>query len=318
MRKFLNSKNICLFKRTLSIRRPILAYSLSSIVDILIISLISRIFEEITTQNINFNLTIGFVKCIVLIFSRTILVYLLRSYSINQLLTKKHNDENKIMNKFVKDRISNNFNDDFSINRFKENLVNSSNLATINFDIPVVSILSELIFALGGIFILIKIFGIRIFIYNFPAFLLLIIFSKFIAKRLNNIGKKTISFTEERLRIIDNISELSFEISALKSFKKLSAYLTKVNLPYNNLIGKQIITSNMMQLTTESTAFLIILVSLICLILSIAETSISNSAASLVVLSRMVPSITRSIAFFAQLQFGIPSVLNLSKKEFDT
>ena len=50
------------------------------------------------------------------------------------------------MNKFVKDRISNNCNDDDSINKFKENLVNSSKLATINFDIPVVSIFAELIF----------------------------------------------------------------------------------------------------------------------------------------------------------------------------
>ena len=315
MNPFLNAERNILFKRFISIKKAILAYSFSSIVDILIITSISRIFNDISNNNNKFDLTDSFLQCIFLICLRTLLVFIFRKFSINSLLMKKKEDEHKIVSKFVEKRFESNLNDLYAIEHFKEKLLNSSNLATINFDIPIVSIFSEFIFAIGGIFILINIFGLKIFIFNFPALFLLIYFSKFIAKRLNKFGKKIIVLTEKRLRVIDNISELSLEISVLKKTSKLSKYLESINLPYNKLIGQQIITSNMMQLTTESTSFLIILISLFCLVLGIAEASLSESAASLVVLSRMVPSITRSISFFAQLQFGIPCVINLSKQK---
>ena len=68
-----------------------------------------------------------------------------------------------------------------------------------------------------------------------------------------------------------------------------------------------------MQIFTESGAFLIILISLVCLITNISDTTLANAATSLAVLSRMVPSFTRSISFITQLQFGVLSVKRLSQ-----
>ena len=146
---------------------------------------------------------------------------------------------------------------------FKEKLINSCNLAAINFDIPVVSIFAELIFAFGGIVILFKIFGIELFLYNFPILIILFIVSRFVSKKLHKLGSIILNSTEKRLNTIDNVSEISFEMSALKESKLLT--ISRVNKPYNKIICQQIITSNMTQIYTESSAFIIILLSLICL-----------------------------------------------------
>ena len=199
------------------------------------------------------------------------------------------------------------------LNLFKEKLVNSSNLAAVNFDIPVASIISELIFATGGIIILLRIFGLKLFLFNLPVFFILIIFSKFVSRKLNNLGKSILKYTEKRLNAIDNVSVLAIELSAMADSRNLVNYFEKVNQPFNKILSKQIITSNMMQIYTESASFIIILISLISLISGIASTSLANSATSLAVLSRMVPSFTRSISFMTQLQFGIPSVVRLSQ-----
>ena len=97
--------------------------------------------------------------------------------------------------------------------------------------------------------------------------------------------------------------------------EKFSDFITEQdnNKPYNLILSQQVISSNMMQIFTESGAFLIILISLICIITNISETSLANTATSLAVLSRMVPSFTRSISFITQLQFGVPSVKRLSQ-----
>ena len=87
----------------------------------------------------------------------------------------------------------------------------------------------------------------------------------------------------------------------------------KMNNPYNKILSDQITSTNLMQIITESGAFIIILLSLICLVTNISETSLANSAISLVILSRMVPSFTRTISFLTQLQFGVPCIKRLAK-----
>ena len=120
------------------------------------------------------------------------------------------------------------------------------------------------------------------------------------------------NYTEKRLNSIDNTSELAIELSTLNNPDNLLNYFSKINKPFNNILNQQIFTSNKMQIFTESASFIIILISLICLVTEISETSLANAATSLAVLSRMVPSFTRSIAFITQLQFGVPAVKRLS------
>ena len=157
-----------------------------------------------------------------------------------------------------------------------------------------------------------KILELNYFCIIYLFLIILFIVSRLVSKKLHKLGSIILNSTEKRLNTIDNVSEISFEMSALKDSNKLVNYFSKVNKPYNKIIGQQIITSNMTQIYTESSAFIIILISLICLTFNLADTSLTNSATSLAILSRMIPSFTRSIASFTQIQFGIPCIRRLS------
>ena len=305
-------KNNFFIKRILLIRNSIISYSLASALDIITVLMISSIFDRISEINFTNNVYSYVFLTILLIIFRTIMVFLLRRISFNIIFKQKFQKEKIIVEKYIANR-SKNSSDENDLNLFKEKLVNSSNLAAVNFDIPVASIISEFIFALGGITILLKIFGLRLFLFNLPIIFVLILFSKFVSMKLNNLGKLILKYTEKRLNYIDNVSELAIELSALADSRNLVNYFEKVNQPFNKILSKQIITSNMIQIYTESASFIIILISLISLMAGISSTSLANSATSLAVLSRMVPSFTRSISFITQLQFGVPSVVRLSQ-----
>ncbi len=305
-------KNIFL-NRIFSIKKSIITYSLASFFDIFIILFISDIFNKLTTGSSSTNIFYNVMVCMAFIAFRTILVFLLRKYAFSRIFYKKIRDEKLLVDNFIKKRINNILNIENDLNLFKEKLVNSSNLSVVNFDIPIVVVFSELIFAIGGIIILLKIFGLRLLLFNLPIFILLLFFSKFVSKKLNILGKNFLNYTEKRINSIDNVSEIALELSALNRTENLLGYFQKVNEPFNKILNEQIITSNMMQIFTESSSFIIILISLICLVTNITETSLANTATSLAVLSRLVPSFTRSVSFITQLQFGLPSVKRLSQ-----
>ena len=306
-------KNNIFLKRIYSIKKSIITYSLASFSDIFMILLISEIFNKLTNSSSYTNILFNIMVVIVFIVFRTVFVFSMRKYAFSRVFYKKIKDEKFLVDYFIKKRIKNILNIENDLNLFKEKLVNSSNLAVVNFDIPIVVVFSELIFAIGGIFILLKIFGWRLLSFNLPIFIVLLFFSKFVSRKLNILGKKFLNYTEKRLNAIDNVSEIAIELSALSRTENLLGYFEKINKPFNKILNEQMITSNMMQIFTESTSFIIILISLICLVTNIAETSLANTATSLAVLSRLVPSFTRSISFITQLQFGVPAIKRLSQ-----
>ena len=298
-------------ERIYSIKNSIIAYSFASFLDIFVILKISSIFRDITQTNLGNNFIYYSFQCFFYIVIRTISVFILKRYTFNQIFYKKLQDERKIVEIYIKNKVRES--EKYNLNEFKEKLINSCNLAAINFDIPICSILAESVFAVGGVFILLNIFGLRLFLFNLPVVLLLIIISKFVSQKLNYLGNKILKTTEKRLNVIDNVSETAFELSYLDIPNNLIKYFAKMNNTYNKILSNQIISTNMMQIITESGAFLIILLSLICIITNINQTSLANSATSLAVLSRMVPSFTRTISFITQLQFGFPCIKRLSK-----
>ena len=300
-------------KRIFSIRQSIAAYCFASFLDIFIILIISKIFSEITSYKFDGNIYIYILSTFILIIFRTASIFLLRKFSFSMIFKKKLSLEKIYVENFIDARIRRGNCNEEDLRVFKEKLINSSNLATVNFDIPIFSLVAELIFALGGIFILLNIFGVKLLLLNLPIFVILIIFSRFVSRKLSSLGKRILDLTDKRINTIDNLSEIAIEISALNYSKNLLDYFSKVNKPYNFILSNQVVTSNMMQIFTESGAFLIILISLVCIITNLSETSLANTATSLAVLSRMVPSFTRSISFITQLQFGVPSVKRLSQ-----
>lgn len=315
-RSFFNLKENIFIHRIFDIRNSIISYSFASFLDIILILIISSIFKKIIEISFDSEVYFFVIQCLILVLLRTIFVFLLRKYSFRKIFDKKLKDEEFLVRNFIEERIYY-FDDNNKLNLFKEKLINSCNLAAVNFDIPITSICAELIFAIGGIFILFKIFGVGLFLYNLPILTILVIASKFLSKKLHKLGIIIINSTEKRLNSIDNISEISFEVSSMKESSKLVDYFSKINNPYNKILSQQIITSNMTQIFTESSAFIIILISLVAITLNTSSMSLTNSATSLAILSRMIPSFTRSIAFFTQLQFGVPCVKRLSKiKQF--
>lgn len=294
-------------------RQSIAAYCFASFLDIFFILIISKIFSEITSYKFDGNIYIYILSTFILIIFRTASIFLLRKFSFSMIFKKKLSLEKIYVENFIDARIRRGNCNEEDLRVFKEKLINSSNLATVNFDIPIFSLVAELIFALGGIFILLNIFGVKLLLLNLPIFVILIIFSRFVSRKLSSLGKRILDLTDKRINTIDNLSEIAIEISALNYSKNLLDYFSKVNKPYNFILSNQVVTSNMMQIFTESGAFLIILISLVCIITNLSETSLANTATSLAVLSRMVPSFTRSISFITQLQFGVPSVKRLSQ-----
>ena len=135
-------------KRIYSIKSSIIAYSLASFLDIFIIIAISQIFSVISSNNFKGNIFLFIIFTFGLIIFRTISVYLLRRFSFNQIFNKKLVYERTFVENFIETRIRSGNNNGNDLGIFKEKLINSSNLATVNFDIPVFSIVAELIFAL--------------------------------------------------------------------------------------------------------------------------------------------------------------------------
>ena len=247
-----------------------------------------------------------------MIILRTYIVVLLKKKSFNAIFEKKIIDENFIINNFIENK-KNELVENNNFNIFKEKIINSTNLAALYFDIPITSIVAEVIFAIGGFIILIKIFGFDLFIFNFPIVLIFSIFSRFISRELKNLGSKMIKFTEKRLKAIENIGEIAIELSLLNETKQLNNYFRNTNKEFNQILSKQITKTNSLQIFTESTAYLIVLITLVTQIANLANTSLADSATSLAILSKLVPSFTRSISFITQFQFGIPSIVRLSK-----
>lgn len=312
IKKFLFFRENIFLKRVYSIKNSIIAYSLASLIDIFIILKISSIFSVITSDNFEGSIIQSISISLILVITRTIVVFTFKKYAFQEVFSKKLKDEILLVKNFIKLRINQDVNNN-EVRLFKEKIINSSNLAAMNFDIPFFSIVAELIFAFGGIFILLKIFGIELLLFNLPLFIILIISSKYVSKKLKKLGTKILNYSEIRLNTIDNISEIAIELSALNYPNKLVDYFLKINSPFNKTLSKQTIISNMTQIYTESAAFVIILICLVSLITKITEANLANTATSLIVLSRLVPSFTRAVCFITQLQFGVPCVRELSK-----
>ena len=138
----------------------------------------------------------------------------------------------------------------------------------------------------------------------------------FLSHKLNKLGIKLLSDTEKRLVNIDNVSEIALEVSALKSINPLLRSFDKVNNPYNRDLNSVYINTSRVQIILEGSNLLIILISMIAIISGITKTSVVNYASTLAVLSRMVPSITRSISYYSLLQYGLAPVKRLAKLKF--
>ena len=90
--------------RILSIRNSIIAYSIASLLDIVLILYISSIFNLISDIGFNSGIFFHVFKCLIVICIRTFLVLILRRYSFNKIFLKKFKDEELIVKSLFKNR----------------------------------------------------------------------------------------------------------------------------------------------------------------------------------------------------------------------
>lgn len=306
-----------LWARTREIQKACTAFLIASAIDIGVIALISILYDQISKSQGKSLMMLGLVV-VMLVVLRTASVFGLRRYAYHDLMTKKSLDEFEIVKAFIKRR-SRTLPDKENklIAQFKESVINSTQLATVNFDIPMASLIGELLFAFGGVLMLIYSVGIDLIIAIAPIILILMLFLKTVANRMKSFGAEVLKITEDRLARIDNIAEASLELCVSSGQQAAANYFNVPNDQLNSLIKRQLTLSSSIQLVVESASFIIILLCLVLIALKATTLTMGGAAASLAVLARMVPTITRSIASVTQLHYGIPAVINLYAYKHD-
>ena len=300
-----------LFLRTLEIRNAVAGFSIASAIDIAVISSISVLYERISTAK-DEGLVMLAIGGVFLVLVRTAAVFFLRKYSYRELMAKKSRDEHDLVKVFVLRRSRTLPEKENSlISQFKESITNSTQLATINFDLPMASLIGELLFAIGGLLVLIHNVGLPLILAITPVVLILLFVMKKVANKLRSFGSDVMEITENRLVRIDNVAENSLELCLARSGNVAAEYFDFPNCQLNSLIARQQTLSNSIQLAVESASFLIILLCLILITLEAATLTLGAAAASLAILARMVPTITRAISSVTQLHYGIPAVIKL-------
>ena len=296
-----------------NLKKPILAWTISCIIDLFVIYLASYIFSKIT-GSIEYKeiILISFIFICVIIL-RIYLVINLRKYASNLIYKNKNTEELILVKNYVKNKIYSDEQDDESIESFKESVINATFNAASRFDVPVVAGTAEVLFASLGLIYLLFILGPIIFIINIPFIIILFFCSSSNARILFDLGKVILSATEKKLLSIDNINEVSYELSALKKTTPLLKIFDSKNKILNRSLTKELVTITSLQTLIESLALLIILFSMISINLGFSTNSLEDAATSLALLSRIIPSITRCIAYYSQIQFGISPVKKLWK-----
>ena len=303
--KRLNKNYVLLRLKKISI--PIFFYTISCLLDILILNSLNSFFGDISND---FNkLKINLIYFLLLIILRTFLVFALKKKAFFVTHELKNKEETKIMDNFIYAKTKYKKKLNVSLDLFKEALVNSSTLTTYNFDLPAQIIIGELIFALGGIFLIFKSFGYNLFFFNIPFVLIYLMITLFISKILKKIGVKLLKSTEERINAIDNLGENAFELAANNKITSSLEYFSRKNKPYNFLLYRQVTVSNILQNISESSALLIIFISMhVILIYQSGGNNFMNSLTTLSVLMRLIPSFTRTISSIVQISYGLPAL----------
>jgi len=302
---------LVLIRRLFQVRKAATAFLLAGIVDIVVISIISIIYDKISEANYEDIVFFAFAGFLLVAF-RTLSVLGLRDYSYAVIMKKKTKDERRLVETFIESRsYTLPINEASLISGFKEAIANATQLATINFDIPMSSLIGELVFAIGGIILLVYNIGPIAILAMTPVILILACLMYKIAGILRSYGLNAIKLNESRLTRTDNVAEASLELSAASCSVSAADYFEIPNKALNMLFRHQLTLSNSSQLIVESASFLMIMTCIIMMTLQDTSVSIGRTASSLAILARLIPTVTRTMSSVTQLNYGIPAVMKL-------
>lgn len=300
-----------LFRRVKNLRVAILWFLGASVVDIAAVSGISAIYNVVSTVGLNELVILAF-GGLALVLARTGLVFQFRKLAFEVVMQKKILDESSIVAAFISRRVHDlQQNENSSITEFKEGLVNSSQLAVVNFDIPVAMLFGEIFFTLGALIMLFNGIGSFLFWCLMPIGFFTLFLMRIISAKLRAFGSAVLRANEARLLQIDNLAESSSELSVANRVNFAVHEFEHPNIELTNVLKSQLSLGNSVQLVVESVAIISVFVCFLAISLGFVSVSASSLAATLAVLARLVPTITRSIASATQLHYGIPAVLKL-------
>ena len=284
--------------------------SFISLIDIGYFYLIGLSLTAITTKGKALAIAIGIIA-IAGTTVRIMLVIRLRRVLSNVLFRKKLSDETQILERLLtcKHYASRSGR---SRSDAKEILLNSTNICTINFDLPAASLIGEIVFAIGALILLSTYIELRTFVWISPAIATLAILMGNVAKQLRTFGSDMILKTKEKIRWLDNITESADELTTTPSRESAIQIYANTSGSLNNILGRQVYISASSQVYAESFATIIICLLVILWQIGLLEFKAGGVASSLAVLSRLLPTITRSIASITQLQYGVPAVYRYS------
>ncbi len=302
-----------LWQRVLKLKFEVCLFTFASLIDLAVLGCISLIFNEI--QKDPKNLINNCIYLFIIIILRTIIIYALKHKAYAGVFIKKNDYELHIIDQFVRFRHKNLLkNDSKQTSAIKDKLINTSNLATVNFDMPILSILSEIIIAIGGMILILLNIGIIALVSIIPLLLIVFMMMKRISLRLRSLGQEILNLSSSRMTKIDNIIENSSEL-ILEKRKSYLNYLNNTAQSYNLKQSNQINYGALIQLIIEASSYLIISIFIVFFTSDLIHISASNAAASIAIAARLVPTITRTISSLTQLNYGIPAVLRLNHHE---
>ena len=292
------------------IRNTISGYAITLMaffIDFISLYFISQIIGDIYNHEVRLNIIYLFIACVI---SRMFFIPLLKFVALLIFYSHKKNiNLVLIKNIFSKKRL--NLLSEKEIAQKKEIIINSSELAVVNFDIPLSNIVGEIMLSALVLFFLIYYGFLHEFIEYWYLFLLFGLFFILIIYLSRKFGKNNIVLMKDKISKVDNIFKNLTNLSYSSNLSSVSNYYLEIEKKYN-LNSTKFISLNLMNSFFLETIIYTFLFIIITKGVNIDNSSIiENSLISIPFIIRLAPAFTRTMAFVTQLSYGYVAVKNL-------
>ena len=249
----------------------------------------------------------GVQSAVVILLIRILATVILKLLSYRLLYSKKNREVRLVINQMlVKYRKTSISNDEVNVRR--EQVITSTEIALVNFDIPFFQLLGEL---LVFIFIIFVVYGMlegivqTLPIIPIVILLCMLCFSIYISSKL---GKINIDNNKQRLRVVTDVFNNIGYYSINHSDANVDKNIDNVDSRYNN-INSMFSVFNSSNMIFVETMVLVVLASIITFQ---EPVDINQMISSAPLLLRIVPSITRIASMLPQINFGLAAVRRLN------
>ena len=276
-------------------------------IDFISLYFISQIIGDIYNHEVNLNIIYLFTFCII---SRIFLIPILKFTALFVFYNQKKNiNLVLIKNIFIKKRL--NLLSEKEIAQKKEIIINSSELAVVNFDIPLSNIVGEIILSALVLFFLFYYGFLNEFLEYWYLFLLFGLFFILIINLSRKFGKTNIVLMKNKISKVENIFKNLTNLSYSSDFNRVSDYYLDIEKKHNFNSTKFISLNLMNNFFLEAVIYTLLFI-IVTKGVNIENSSIiENSLISLPFLIRLAPAFTRTMAFVTQLSYGYVAVKNL-------